>query len=209
MKETKTLGVIIDDQLKWNAHIDNVVTKVSKAIGMIRRMKNFVPQSTLISVYNAIVQPHFDYCSLVWDIGNVYSLEKLQKMQNRAARVITGRSYEVRSETILQESAWQPLIENWKENKAVFMYKAKNGKYLTTITDIFSVKNNENYNLRNNDCDFSIKKPKTNFLKKSIGYSGEKIWNELPTELKDNGISLTRLYIYIYLYIFIIFFLYY
>ena len=101
VKETKTLGVIIDDQLKWNAHIDNVVTKVSKAIGMIRRMKNFVPQSTLISVYNATVQPHFDYCSLVWDIGNVYSLEKLQKMQNRAARVITGRSYEVRSETIL------------------------------------------------------------------------------------------------------------
>ena len=111
VKETKTLGVIIDDQLKWNAHIGNVVTKVSKAIGMIRRMKNIVPQSTLISVYNAIVQPHFDYCSLVWDIGNVYSLEKLQKMQNRAARVITGRSYEVRSETILQDLGWQPLIE--------------------------------------------------------------------------------------------------
>ena len=54
------------------------------------------------------------------------------------------------------------------------------------------MKNNKNYNLRNNDCDFSIKKPKTNFLKKSIGYSGVKIWNELPTELKDNGISLTR-----------------
>ena len=121
-------------------------------------MKNVVPQSTLISVYNAIVQPHFDNCSLVWDIGNVYSLEKLQKMQNRAARVIIGRSYEVKSETILREFGWQPLIEKWRENKAVFMYKAKNGKYLTTITDI----------LRNNDCDFSIKKPKTNFLKKSI-----------------------------------------
>ena len=134
MKETKKLGVIIDDQLKWNAHIDNVVTKVSKAIGMIRRMKNVVPQSTLISVYNAIVQPHFDYRSLVWDIGNVYSLEKLQKMQNRAARVITGRSYEVRSETILQDLCWQPLIEKWRENKAFFMYKAKNGKYLATIT---------------------------------------------------------------------------
>ena len=34
------------------------------------------------------------------------------------------------------------------------MYKVKNGKYLTTITDIFNVKNNENYNLGNNDCDF-------------------------------------------------------
>ena len=47
VRETKTLGVIIDDQLKWNSHIDNVITKVSKAIGMIRQMKAFVPQSTL------------------------------------------------------------------------------------------------------------------------------------------------------------------
>ena len=134
---------------------------------MIRRMKNVVPHSTLISVYNAcVVQPHFDYCSLAWDIGNVYSLEKQQKMQNRAAGVITGRSYEVKSETILQDLGWQPLIEKWRENKVAFMYKAKNGKYLTTITDIFNVKINENYNLRNYDCDFSIKKPKTNFLKK-------------------------------------------
>ena len=107
VKETKTLGIIIDDQLKWNTHIDNVVAKVSRAIGLIRRMKMFVPQATLISVYNAIVQPHFDYCSLVWDIGNAYSLEKLQKMQNRAARVITGKSYEVRSQSILQELGWQ------------------------------------------------------------------------------------------------------
>ena len=103
VKETKTLGVIIDDQLKWNTHVDNVVAKVSRAIGSTRCIKAFVPQKTLISVYNAIVQPHFDYCSLVWDIGNAYSLEKRQKMQSRAARVITRRSYEVRSQSILQE----------------------------------------------------------------------------------------------------------
>ncbi len=81
-------------------HINMVATKVSKGIGMIRRMKAFVPQSTLISVYNSIILPHFDYCSLVWDIGNAYSLEKLQKLQNRAARVITGKSYDVRSKDI-------------------------------------------------------------------------------------------------------------
>ena len=46
VKETKTLGVIVDDQLKWNSHINTVATKVSKGIGMIRRMKAFVPQSS-------------------------------------------------------------------------------------------------------------------------------------------------------------------
>ncbi len=48
----------------------------------------------------------------------------------------------------------------------MYKWEVKNGKYLATITDIFYVRNNENYNLRNNDCDFLIQKPKTNFLKK-------------------------------------------
>ena len=72
------------------------------------------------------------------------------------------------------------------------MYKVKNGNCLTNITNMFNVKNNLQYNLRNNECDFTVEKPKTNFLKKSIGYSGVKTWNELPSELKHNGISLQR-----------------
>ena len=168
VKETKTLGVIVDDQLKWNSHINTVSTKVSKGIGMIRRMKAFVPQSTLISVYNAIILPHFDYCSLVWDVGNAYSLEKLQKMQNRAARVITGKSYDVRSKDILQELSWQPLMERWGNNKAIFMHKVANGEYLEKISNLFVVKNNDNYNLRNNGIDYTLEKPRTNFLKKAL-----------------------------------------
>ena len=66
MKETETLVVIVDDQLKWKSHLNNIVSKVSEGIGMIKRMKAFVPQETLVSVYNAVVLPYFDYCSLVW-----------------------------------------------------------------------------------------------------------------------------------------------
>ncbi len=49
ISETKTLGVIVDDQLKWNSHINMVATKVSKGIGMIRRMKalNLYPNQPL------------------------------------------------------------------------------------------------------------------------------------------------------------------
>ena len=140
VSETKTLGVIVDDQLKWNSHINTVATKVSKGIGMIRRMKAFVPQSTLISVYNSIILPHFDYCSLVWDIGNAYSLEKLQKLQNRVARVITGKSYDVRSKDILEELSWQSLMERWGNNNAIFMHTVTNGEYLENNLACLSLK---------------------------------------------------------------------
>ena len=72
VKETKTLGVIVDDQLNCQTHLDSIVTKISQGIGIIRHMKAFVPQMTLISVYNAIILPHSDYCSLVWDTCSNY-----------------------------------------------------------------------------------------------------------------------------------------
>ena len=48
------------------------------------------------------------------------------------------------------------------------MYKVKNGNCLTNITNMFNVKNNLQYNLHNNECDFTAENPKTNFLKKVL-----------------------------------------
>ena len=87
---------------------------------MLRRMKEYVPISTLIKVYNAIILSHFDYCSLVWDECADYLLTKLQKLQNRAARVITGSSYETNSEDILSKLNWKPLKERFRIKKAMF-----------------------------------------------------------------------------------------
>ena len=141
-------------------------------------------------MHNAIILPHFDYCSLVWDIGNAYLLGKLQKMQNMTARVITGKSYDARSKDILQELRWQPLMERWGNNKAIFMHKDANGEYPGKISNLFLIKNNDNYNLRNNGIDYTLQKPRKNFLKKGVSYCGAKMWNELPVELKANSLSL-------------------
>ena len=103
VNESKTLGIVIDEHLSWNDQIQNVVTKVSKGIGMLRRIRQFVPKSTLLRIYNAIVLSHFDYCSLVWDNCCEYLTDKLQKLQNRASKIITGRTYDVSSDDVLKE----------------------------------------------------------------------------------------------------------
>ena len=70
--EIKTLGVVVDDQLLWKNHVGATIAKVSKGIGMLRRMKPYVPIFTLMHVYNALILHHFDYCSLVWDTCSNY-----------------------------------------------------------------------------------------------------------------------------------------
>ena len=102
-------------------------------------------------------------------------LERLQKLQNRAVSVITGKSYDVRSRDILEELCGQPLMERWAENKAIFMHKVSNGGYLENISNLFVVKNNDNYNLRNNNIDHTLEKPKTNFLEKTPAIQVQKL----------------------------------
>jgi hypothetical protein len=61
VKYSKTFAIIIDDQLLWNKQGETTVSKVSKGIGMLRRIKSCAPKRTLINVYNAIILPYFDY----------------------------------------------------------------------------------------------------------------------------------------------------
>ena len=100
---SKSLGVIIDDKLKWEDQIDSISKKVSRGIGAMKLIKPYVPKKCLSQVYNALVQTYFDYCSLVWQNCKLELQSKLQKLQNRAARIITVDNWEIRSKDVLKK----------------------------------------------------------------------------------------------------------
>ncbi len=87
----KSLGMVLDEQLKWDKHMYNEVQckKFSNSIALLKRARPFVPRHTLIKMYNAFVLPHFNYCSTIWNDGSCTIINKLSKLQRRAARVIT------------------------------------------------------------------------------------------------------------------------
>ena len=66
VKETKTLGVLVDENITWKNHIVATCKKISKTIGMMRRVKSVISNESLKRLYKALVLPHFDHCSLVW-----------------------------------------------------------------------------------------------------------------------------------------------
>ena len=86
--ETKLLGIIIDDSLSWEKQIEYVCNKVSPKIGILYRLSKFLSQKILNIIYNTIIQPDFDYCVTVWGNCSSVHFNKLQKLQNRAARII-------------------------------------------------------------------------------------------------------------------------
>ena len=95
------LGLGLDESLTWEYYISSIVSKVSKVLGVLRRLKPLLPRSTLVLIYNSLIQPHFDYCSIVWDYLGKGLGQKLQRLQNTAARIITESDYNVRSSDTL------------------------------------------------------------------------------------------------------------
>ena len=63
-------------------------------MGAIKRIRHLTPFNVLINVYNSLVHPHFDYCNVVWCNCGIGLSEELQKLQNRAARILKSASYE-------------------------------------------------------------------------------------------------------------------
>ena len=95
--QSKSLGLIIDENLSWKAHIHEISKKVSSGIGALKRVRPFVSMHTAIKIYKGLIEPHFDHCSAVWDGLTQQLSGKLQKLQKRAVRVITKSSYDTSS----------------------------------------------------------------------------------------------------------------
>ena len=124
--QSKSLGLIMDGNLSWKAHIHEISKKVSSCIGALKRVRPFVSMHTAIKIYKGLIEPHFDYCSAVWDGLTQKLSEKLQKLQNHAIRVITKSSYHTSSRLLLNSLGWDNISSRRVKQKANLMYNCIN-----------------------------------------------------------------------------------
>ena len=93
------LGIVLSSNLKWNKHTDHISKKISRAIGVMYRLKQIYPHAVLLTWYQAIICPHFIYGLLLWGskIENGHPLHLLQK---KALRIVANQDYIAHSEPI-------------------------------------------------------------------------------------------------------------
>ena len=116
--------------------------------------------------------PHFDYCSPVWVCMSGYLSDKLQKSQNRAARVITKSPFDTSSNLLLAMLKWEKLYLRRKKQKALIMYKTFNDFAPDYLQCLFTQRHIKDNNLRSLEQKLSLPNPNTNYLKRSFAYCG-------------------------------------
>ena len=179
----KSLGLIIDNRRSWPNHVNELRKKVTSDIGALRRIRPLISQSTAVLVFNSLI-PHFDYCSLVWDCLSDQLSYKLQKLQNRAARVILKANYGTSSSLLLDILKWDKLVIRRKKHKAIMMFKSLNEQAPVYLQNLFHERSTD-YDLRNSFHKLTLPRPRTNYLKRSFSYSGALLWNSLPENVRE------------------------
>ena len=180
----------VDDELKWNHHIQQLCEKVGRMINYLARIKHFLNTSALKIIYNTVILPHFDYADIVWQSATKTQLEFLQKLQNRAARIILNvNPYEHKSTLELHHILnWEYLGRRRLKHTMSFMYKILHNMAPEYMEEEFEIKSSK-YGLRKIDV-LVIAKPRTNYGKRTFSYHGAKLYNEIPISARQ-AISLT------------------
>ena len=91
--KVKFLGVIIDDQLNWEAQVSHLETKLTFSIIMLKRIKKFIPKSEYLKIYNALFLSHVTYCISCWGGTPKLKLLKIFALQKRCVRLLFGNQF--------------------------------------------------------------------------------------------------------------------
>ncbi|CAL4144109.1 unnamed protein product [Meganyctiphanes norvegica] len=119
--ETKFLGVILDNKLSWNAHINYISKKISKSVSILKMLKFTFPSNILKSLYHSLIYPYYTYCNLVWGCASNIHLETLVKLQKKAVRIICKAGYYDHTESLFNNLKLLQVKEIYDFNCAKFI----------------------------------------------------------------------------------------
>ena len=123
---TKYLGVKIDSYLSWEQRIDFIVSKARSKLFAIRRMMP-LPKNVTETLYKSLVQPLLDYCDVAWSPGALKQVDKLERVQKLAARIVLGAPSTARSVELYKTLNWSTLDQRRRYHTATYVFKVLNG----------------------------------------------------------------------------------
>ena len=184
VNKTKFLGVVVDENMSWKYHIEGVSNTLSRNIGVLNKLKYFLPKPILRSLYYSFIFPYLNYGILAWGNTHKIYLDKLLKLQKRAVRIICNSHYLSHSGPLFQALKILTIYDLYKINLGVFMYKHITSELPKIFTNYFTKKCQIQNRSTRNTNEYYVKKLKTSFAAKGVRSMGPLYWNELPTTIQ-------------------------
>ena len=171
------LGVTIDKTLSFAHHINLVSNKISKTIGILFKLKHYVPVNVLKTIYTSLIQSYLSYGISVWVAANATNLYHLTILQKRAIRLVNNSNYLDHTNPIFHNLNILKLNDLYKVRCLKYMYNVIFlNKYDFIQSSILSQQVEHNHQTRTTDLRLpTVKKDK---FKQSIIYKSTFYWNK-------------------------------
>ena len=181
----KLLGVTIDSSLSWSKHINNIVIKMGRGIGMARKCSAFITPSIMKSVIHSLVLSNLEYCPVIWSSATKLDLKKLQVAQNKAARLALGCSYRTSISYMHENLVWLMVEQKLSASLLMLLRNIICTNKPSSLAQQLQMTSEHGYNTRG-AASGNIRtkmRPKSNFLKLSGIYRSIELWNALPKNI--------------------------
>ena len=177
------LGVKIDKNLDLNDHVSYLCKKGNQKLHALARISKYLSEDKLKIIMKTFVQSQFNYCPLTWMFHNRTLNNKINKLHERALRIVY-KNDDLTFQELLDMDDSITIHQKNLQRLATEMYKAKNKISPIPIRELFTEQVNV-HDLRNKRC-WEIPKVRTvGYGTETIRYRGPKIWELLPTEIKE------------------------
>ena len=93
VQSTRFLGVIIDEKLSWEPHLEHLASKLNLCIVSIKRIYKYIPKSEYLKIYNALFMSHLSYCISCWGGVSHHKLSRIFAIQKRCIRLLFGKTF--------------------------------------------------------------------------------------------------------------------
>ena len=133
-------------------------------------------------MYNSLILPYFDYCSTIWGISADCNMNRLQKLQNRFARMVLQVDIRTPHKLMLSQLRWQSINQRIDYQYYLYTFKIINDLVPTYLQPLLHYRDKP-FVTRNN-YPLYIKTPRTEYYNRSFHVYASKLWNQLSTDIQ-------------------------
>jgi hypothetical protein len=172
-KYQKLLGIYLDHNLDWKNQINYLCKNISSRLFLFAKIKKYLDQKCKILFFNFYILPIFDFCCTVWGNCSEEGIQRITKLQKRAARIILDAPFFTPTQQLFDSLNWLPFIDRISYHKLILVYKILNNKAPDYLKNL-CIPSSESHsrNLRSDSKNnLSVIRPKTNVMKKSFAYT--------------------------------------
>ena len=179
----KLLGLDIDKDLKFNDYVFCLCKKAGQKLSVLKRVSYQMKFKQRKVLMKSFIESQFDYCSLIWMFCGREANKKINHIHERSLRIVY-KDYSSSFIDLLKKDNAFSIHHRNIQSLAIELFKIRKGISNTIISDIFDIRN-VNHNLRSQTYFPVDPINTTQYGLNSIRYYGSKVWNMIPSELRD------------------------